>query len=237
MTLVKLWHDQRSQVLTLNYDTLIERAARAIAADGKDGKNFVKASDVYGVPLTEASRRNAAIISSEDIETFRLMKLHGSINWYYSGATQYLGEAIYYHEVSDWTQTSKYERRGRAAVRDKVPLIVPPTTEKVTFFQHETLRLIWLIAGQQIEGATRLISIGYSLPETDLAMQFFLQSRAPKEPIDLVIVNRDSKTVDRYRRLLGSSFEVSQPFAGPSALQDFVECISDENGKSNAIGS
>jgi hypothetical protein len=34
-----------------------------------------------------------------DRSTFRLIKLHGSINWFYSGGEQFPGEQIYFREV------------------------------------------------------------------------------------------------------------------------------------------
>lgn len=221
-TLVQFWHDQKSHVITLNYDTLIERAAGLI----KVSPNSRLAPDmIYPVPLTLASRRDQAVFGSDNLESFKIYKFHGSVNWHYSGASTYFGETIYYNYVGEWGADESNEQRSIAAVLDKVPLIVPPTTEKITYFQHETLRSIWSLAGSALGNGTRLVCIGYSLPLTDLSMQFFLKDNSPADKIPLLIVNPDQKLGKHYQCLLGASYEIDQLFNGDGAVERFVESL------------
>ena len=229
--LTRYWHKNKSGVITLNYDTLVERAAATIETGGK---STLTAGQLYPVPFTLASRRDGNPFSNDEVETFTLFKLHGSINWFYSGAADSTGETIYYTSTYSWERDDSRELPQQEAVSDKVPLIVPPTTEKVRFFQHESLKRIWTRALDSISQATRLFVLGYSLPMTDLAIRLFLNEvgiACPKK--ELYVVNRDCKIVDGYKELLGRTFEVNKKYVGENAVKRLVN---EEFGKSVIMG-
>ena len=219
MSLVSCWHKSESIVITLNYDTLIERVARMI----KIGDNDSLAHDqIYPVEFQDV-RRSAMSWGSTEVLTFTLAKLHGSVNWYYSGADSYYGEPIYSSPVAAWDCTYKcQEDQGLKASSDKVPLIVPPTTEKVLYFQHETMRRMWATAGEALQSATHLVCIGYSLPVTDLSLQFFLRSCRQHGKIPLTIVNKDEGIVSHYRNLLKGFYQINSSYSGSNAVMNFV---------------
>jgi hypothetical protein len=153
--LVRKWHTDKSKVITLNYDTLVERAATATLAK-LDMRNL------YPVPLTDVRRSFAWGVEQND--TFKLHKLHGSVNWYYSGASSFHGEVLYFNWVSPWGKAmDDNEQESRAAAQDKVPLIVPPTSEKTAYFQHETIRQIWLKASAAYSSLVSLLWIAVDL--------------------------------------------------------------------------
>lgn len=211
--LVNSWHEKRATVITLNYDTIIERAAVKAGID---------VCTIY--PVTLADVRRASSWGVEEIESFRLFKLHGSVNWYYSGAASFHGEVLYYGVVAPWGQSNdEGERQCTLAASDKVPLIVPPTTEKIGYFQHETLRQVWLKASQALSAATCVYCVGYSLPFTDLGIRFFLQHSRPNEKVPLFIVNKTKNVnetkdvVERYQQLLSSSYEIKGDYAATGA--------------------
>ena len=219
--LAGIWHKNKAEVISFNYDTLVERAAAMIETEKNSN---LTAGQLYPVQLTLASRRDGMVFSSEEVETFTLSKLHGSINWFYSGAAESTGEVIYYTHVDKWGTPTSRELRSQAAVSDKTPLIVPPTTEKVRFFQHESLKRLWARALVSISGATRLYVIGYSLPESDLAVRLFLhaggEGASPKK--ELYVVNSDCKVVSRYHELLDQVFEVKEKYVVDDAIERLV---------------
>ena len=144
------------------------------------------------------------------------------MNWYYSGASTYFGEPIYRGHVAKWGDfDNEAEQQGQEAASDKVPLIIPPTTEKVGYFQHETIRLIWAKAGEALSSANHLFCIGYSLPETDLSIRFFLKSLLP-DKTPLSIVNIDTDLPGQYRCVLGDRFEIDDNYVKCDALARFV---------------
>ena len=167
------------------------------------------------------------MLSEGAVDSFTLFKLHGSTNWYYSGASESTGEVIYYSAIKGWGDDPSAERNSKQAVSDKTPLIVPPTTEKVGFFQHESLKRIWTQALSSLREATRLFIIGYSLPMTDLAVRLFLHDGARGCGKELHIVNLDCSIVDRYTELLGNAFDIKDEFVGDEAIERFVKKVED----------
>lgn len=97
--LVTFWHDSRSSVITLNYDTLIERVASSVYWHKRS--RGIPTSQLYPMILTPAEQRNGSVRSEPDseqaLETFRLFKLHGSTNWFYSGRSDFFGEQNHLH--------------------------------------------------------------------------------------------------------------------------------------------
>ena len=212
--------DRKLNIITLNYDTLLESAAQ-LAVVEKDNRGNVETfqlDDIYPVPMTPGNKRRASIFLpyGEEVDSLKLFKLHGSVNWFYSGVLTSTGETIYYSGVKKWTskRVSISENEVEKFLSDKVPLIVPPTIEKASFFQHETIRAIWWLAGQAIQSAKRLVCIGYSLPEADLSFRFFLERNAPSNQIPLYFVNRKQETSERYKRLLGKFYNVDDKYNG-----------------------
>lgn len=69
-----------------------------------------------------------------------------------------------------WTSSPHRE----VGVTEKAPLIVPPIGEKVGYFQHPHVRGMWREAALVLKGALRVFCLGYSLPDLDITMRFFL---------------------------------------------------------------
>ena len=217
-TLVDYWHKVQATVITCNYDTLIERAVQHV--ETKPG-SYLAPDNISPIPMPDP-RRGSMIFGADQNPSFTLLKLHGSVNWYYSGASTYFGETIYRVRATKWGADNKNEMEAREAASDKARMIVPPTTEKVGYFQHEAIRLLWSKAGEALATANQLFCIGYSLPETDLSMRFFLKSLLPNETV-LSIVNIDAGLSDHYQRLLGDKLKIDDRYVGPDALPRFAE--------------
>ncbi len=201
-SLIRAWHDQMATIITLNYDTLVERAARRIELAERD--SGILLPHIYPPFFTHlASRTGTAVWGEEPMPTFSLLKLHGSMNWYYSGRRAFYGETIFYANVTPFGDgTSDEEQQGRVGARDKEVLIVPPAAEKTTYFDNEAVRGLWREANDALKTADRIIVIGYSLPQADLAMQLFLGTirQNPNARIHVVDICQD--VLDRYRSLL-----------------------------------
>ena len=180
--LIAYWHREQCTVLTLNYDTLIETVAASISV-GEETR--IAARDIYPPLLSDAGLRSGLSSAGKQLESFRLLKLHGSTNWYYSGRTSAQGEPIYFVPPlpsSGATAADKeaHEHRLRA-VADKYPFLIPPIYDKSALFTHETIRALWFEAGETLKRAKRLVCMGYSLPESDLTMKHFLRTTTGKD--------------------------------------------------------
>ena len=194
-TLVGQWHKREASVISLNYDTLVERVA--------ESELHPTFRPHYPPYLSKSGLTDPPHSFSLARQTFSLFKLHGSTNWHYSGRRDFFGEPIYYSEVSPWGPSfTEDERVSIQSSRHREPLIIPPVMEKSTFFTNESIRRIWREASMALERATRVFVIGYSLPQSDLGMQFFLKQSLPMTGTHWHIVNPDSRIISRYGKLL-----------------------------------
>jgi hypothetical protein len=224
--LIRHWHSQRCIVLSLNYDTLIE----TIAAETKVADDHaIAARDLYPPLVTDAALRSGSASEKPRLKTFRLLKLHGSTNWYYSGRMEAQGEPIYFvpPHAEDPASKEQHEYRLRS-VADKYPFLVPPIFDKSSLFTHETIRALWFEAGEALHRARRVVAMGYSLPESDLTMMHFLRTRLGNDA-QVEIVDPSEKAADNFRRVLGKRpVHLRQCFSGSECIREFVASMASD---------
>ena len=201
-SLIRAWHHRTATVITLNYDTLIERAAMDLQMANSHERMLPP--HIYPPFFAHlSSRTGSAVWGEERLETFSLLKLHGSMNWYYSGRRDFYGETIFYSNVTPFGEgISEDEHRLSAGARDKEVLIVPPAAEKATYFGNEAVRGLWQEANHALQIADRIVMVGYSLPAADLAMQLFLGTIRQNSSAEIQVVDIDRGVLDRYGQLL-----------------------------------
>jgi hypothetical protein len=183
--LVRRWHEDKATVITLNYDTLVEATA---------GGSLPGVSPRQLFPLFSPVRPG--------FESFSLIKLHGSLSWYYSGAPSYYGET--FEDVGAWgfwepTEPMKLEDvQSRAP--GMVPLVIPPTTSKSSYFENYVIQALWQRARTSLEVAARIYVMGYSLPTADVQMRSLLGTTCKGKC--LVIIDRNPGAQKHYQELL-----------------------------------
>lgn len=147
-------------VITFNYDTVIEESIPDQGArwDPRDGYGF----QANGVTLDWARRwrvQHKRFASKES--QFRLLKLHGSLNW-----TLYKTKKVR-------LKPRPYVVRARkgAPVFDKCSFLPPAWHKRI---DSNPYRELWRRARLELEKCSRLAIIGYSLPDTDLIARALL---------------------------------------------------------------
>lgn len=241
--LIAYWHNNHCIVITLNYDTLIECIASTIYSRKRPA---IPTGDLYPIRFTDAALANGSIQTTSHkienpMETFRLFKLHGSINWFYSGRATFFGEELFCVPCKDGIDGvfGGEDNADWHRLSGKCSLIVPPASDKSRFFQHEALRSMWFQAGEAIKQANRIFCLGYSLPESDLTIAQFLRSCAPPNRIRFEIVdlqerdNCESK-IEHFSRIVGTElYEYRQEHSGVCCIPKFIlkELISDSMDK------
>lgn len=217
--LVRSWHETRTTVLTFNYDTLVERIFRKSVKDSNG--RWAHHTCLYPVPVTPAGSRYGAIIVPTDIETFGLLKLHGSVSWWYSGEDAPPSDVVYESAELGWGNEYTQMDRAKRAVLDKEPLVVPPMLQKSPFYENTLLRAQWQRAREALADADRVVCIGYSLPLTDLTSRLLISTSS--SGLEVVLVDRNpSELLPHYRHVL-SGFDVHADVEGEHAVADFTQ--------------
>ncbi len=229
--LVKYWHRTQSTVITFNYDCLVELAYMdAVLPELEPGGG--QASDLLVIPITPAALRTASIYGGKKPNTFKLLKLHGSLDWWYSGPQAEPSDPIYRMAwVGDFRRgiiEAWGEAGGSALVADKVPMLIPPAATKTPFYQNRLLAAQWVRAGEALRQAEELILMGYSAPLTDLTVTTLIATQFKGEAI--VPVNRDPAVVDRVKELRGKIRppEVIDSFIDANAIDKWVKTFASD---------
>jgi hypothetical protein len=127
-----------------------------------------------------------------DSHSPKLIKLHGSINWGLHGSTSE-GVRVFNNPIELVDDDDRY------------PVLLPPTWDKGAFVR--TLASVWSKGIEALRNATRLILVGYSIPEGDNHFRYFLASglRDNHSLRKLVIVN-PADLSSRYGSFLDDTY-------------------------------
>ncbi|MFY1669220.1 hypothetical protein ACN27G_04550 [Plantactinospora sp. WMMB334] len=233
-SLMMKWCADQTSVITFNYDTLLEKAftdTLKSEAQGIDKRDLPWLhSAIYAVPLPKIAspspmRRKlvgattAMPSAFPRVQSPTLIKLHGSLNWYYSGSESFFGEAIHDIGVRAFWKSSARDRKNAEMERyssGKVSLLIPPTAGKSPFFQNETVRAQWALAQQALRKAERIYIVGYSLPPGDHMVRHLLSYTVKPFRQEVVVVNPDNSVCKEVQSLTGGSPEYY------SLVSDFV---------------
>ncbi len=150
-------------IITLNYDTLLDSALWRHGWDPRVG--YCLAGD----PKKVRWKVNPAA-SPASASRVRLLKLHGSVNWFVRGSTSQL-EAVFKKKP---VRVTPPRRNG---IAQHIRQIVPPLYGKA--FKHEHWRKLWELAYASLREAEILAVVGCSLVDTDFHLRA-LVSRVAK---------------------------------------------------------
>jgi hypothetical protein len=232
--LVKTWHEKEMTIISLNYDTLIETTFDHLRttqlAPNTGGFIIPSHEDIYPVPIRSATPAAYSGIFGSGAAfpvgaTMTLAKLHGSTNWYWDESTRSAESIVQVGLRNRWGDLNTYGD----SIPGKVPLVVPPTLVKGSFFDNPMLRELWHTAYLELYGARRIFVIGYSLPPADLLMRSMLQAAILDED-EIWIVNRSEEHAARFTTLGASKVHVDFCGDRPGLLESFVEWYVNEEG-------
>jgi hypothetical protein len=215
-SLVNYWHRMKSTVITFNYDCLVELAyCDAVDEEPSSGRRYP--SDLVGIAITPVILRTSSMVSPGRRESFKLLKLHGSLDWWYSGLQAEPSDPIYgVFWVGDFDRgiVGGLGDPNDAELADKVPMLIPPAATKGPFYKNRLLAAQWVQAAKALNNAEELILMGYSAPLTDLAVTTLIATQFRGDVI--VPVDIDSDVVGRVRKL-------SSKTRPPDVVENFIE--------------
>jgi hypothetical protein len=224
-TLVDYWLNNSSVVISLNYDVLVELAFKERLPGHEHYLPFL-----YRLPLAPLGARSGGSVGSgaRIAPIFDLLKLHGSLSWYWSGPEAGPNDVIYQMGLKGgWSVDgtgSIYDDELELLTDDKVPLVVPPTASKSRYYGNTALAVQWVRVGQALAEADELVIIGYSLPTSDTMIRALLASSFTDGIVIPVNTQRDAFEAAK------SVFAPSDPMvtvtdqciATPGGMDDFV---------------
>lgn len=224
----------RTPVITFNYDTILERASwfpKVFSGENRSFAGGIQSAHLYLPIMQDIRVSNPRVRLGDPLgrSTFRLIKLHGSINWFYSGTDTFPAEQVYFAETQKDNPRDDYQVVQPYA-QNKTRLLIPPVSEKSAFYSNFLVRALWKSARDALTKAPKIYFIGYSLPETDLTTrQLLLSSVQPNAEIFIVSKGAASEVskkelVARYKRAMPQvpSAKFSTRYITETCLQDLA---------------
>ena len=203
---------RQDSVLTLNYDTLIERHL-----DAHKLRERVDRMDHWIGPAGSADGGDAParFRDHERLQTGVFAKLHGSIDWLTCGNDRcpehdYIQSA---RRLQRECVRLNAELRCSTCGRSAETVIIPPTATKV-FDRFPKLNVMWLQSYLALRRAQRWVCIGVSFASTDFHLSSLLRAAArdaryfqkqPHDPAQICIVSRSYESAENSGRRLFQS--------------------------------
>lgn len=238
--LISLWHHRSSSVLTFNYDTLIECAFQTMRFwDWRHRTTFQ-----WGSILNYTPEGKGGLSYAESDGTggphpsFRLRKLHGSLNWFWSpgdatGAT--VRRARLPGDFMAPNPIPEDEMHWIAPGRER--FIVPPAALKSSYYQNPIVREIWQRSNEALQEAEVITLMGYSVPVTDLSTTGMLAEALQDGGKEVRIVDAFPKVESdpmsiaaRIKVLAAPNTTINTVGRGESVVADYVQRLVSDAG-------
>jgi hypothetical protein len=208
-----LEHDEQYLgVISLNYDTILERAGlwRRPSARGECNGEHAQNN-----PIRIPSQWSSGVASGTP-----LLKLHGSTHWFINQAGEEIVDVGFSSHGctlsasdGDWWEHQKVHAPGLRR------LIVPPVAAKSAYFEYPVLRTLWKIAAELMRQAKEIVIIGYSLPPEDTMLHRLLQEATTDTKF--IVVNLDPTGPQAQLAKLG--FTDIRSFKGLNCISDYLD--------------
>jgi hypothetical protein len=225
--LVGAAHIEEISIITFNYDTLIEHAVNENFLFDWNRKSRVGPGNVVN-NIPPLPLRPGLIFGEPEVVTFRLIKLHGSLDSYWVPDDQ-SGATISRLELNGHWRDPKREdvAKRRRELPGRVPFIVPPAAAKSSFYGNPVIRELWRSAADAISSASEIALVGYSLPATDLVVSGMISERLRPSSSPIIVVNPRPAEVVQRLEYLGLERNRIKEKSGLNACADYVTNLED----------
>jgi hypothetical protein len=228
----------KAQAITLNYDNFIESGVQTLGLEykGQLGPNILCEDDILaGLPpcadfprLNEQTGQGTAYsnnpLNAEDRRnTFKLLKLHGSLSWYW------LPEGGGNSTLRRWQLPGTFGQIWDSDVnlrRQELPahevFVVPPASLKGQRLREPVMKELWRRAAEVVSSADRIVLIGYSIPPADHSIMGLLSDGIQGRGVKLEIVNPAPGVVEHRLVRLGARSDLIECFCGKDCIADWT---------------
>lgn len=228
LRLVKIWHAERAVVITFNYDTLVERAINeaSLALFGQHGPDAVLADQqIFPAPPAPPAVYYMDNGTST-AKSMQLLKLHGSLNWYWSSGDSTGSTLTRVRERSTYLNRSLVvESHDFTGVRTLDRFLIPPVSMKNAYYTPYLTNTLWRTAHKAIRVANKLTLIGYSMPKTDQIGVELLSGVSGSAAIEVVDVapGRPGHSESLATRVQDLNDTEPAIWAGYDCVKEYVE--------------
>lgn len=234
--LVEHWRATQSNIITFNYDLLIEAAfSDSVNSERTETQGVDRMAYRYLYPLglqTLSMRAYTVFNGDKPPDSFRLLKLHGSRSLASPSSSRSRNEMTYLTaSLNFWTPSQDEAEEDPTLTGDLQTIILPPTTMKSEYLGNNFVDRMWVVAHEAISEANHIVIIGYSLPLGDHLVRLMLQqSIKPGTRITLVDPNatKNGGLIDNYAKAI--SCEIT-PF---TSLEEFMQATTFRQRTSSA---
>jgi len=170
---------RRDSIITLNYDTIVERHLTRRQGDTPVGCERLEMLNVWiGPPGSTHGGAGVPIIEPfQPTERGYLVKLHGSVNW--RACPRPMCPNHWYIQPTEGLRPEMGDgvEQGRCTACGSIPdvVIIPPIALK-SFDRFPKLRLMWLQAFHALRLAPRWVFIGVSFAPTDMQLRSLVRA-------------------------------------------------------------
>ncbi|HEV2362437.1 MAG TPA: hypothetical protein VGS21_12100 [Acidimicrobiales bacterium] len=204
-------HVRRIPVLTLNYDTLVEHTVQRLRLSTWTGGTATWHDILDHLPPLLPGWLGV----DRNPDTFRLIKLHGSLNWLIS-------QDVESAQVLRWSDLTvdPDDAMRRAPATD--PFVVPPSAAKSPYYRIPFVRQLWRRAAAALRSASYVALLGYSVPEADLVVSGMLRDACEDRGVRLEVVNLDNSAdqiMARLKTVMAGRAEVVRLNPGPDPIE------------------
>jgi hypothetical protein len=200
-------HQNSLAIITTNYDILVDHLLFLIQRPAHLVTPWK--------PVDQTAASKLPGLYAQSAQSPKLFKLHGAINWYVDDNER--DHMIVEARVMNGNMTDREGNISYVSIPatqstdfspPSPPLIVPPT-----FFKHQPdrrLQSTWTAAGEVLRHADRVGFVGYSFPESDTQMRYFLGAALAQnidlQAIDLVDPNANAIMTHLGSKVFGDHF-------------------------------
>lgn len=219
-------HYTAANVVTFNYDTLLETAVAALGLYDDASKRVDPTEIIRYMPPTRYEPLGGLRFPPERARTFRYLKLHGSVDTFWipgdaSGAS-----------IGRWELPGAWgapriasEELRRQVLPGTEAYIVPPSAAKSAFYANPLARELWRTAAESIASAKRVFIVGYSIPMTDLVTNGMLADALAETTSEVTVINRSPGPVALRLEEIGVEPSRIGQIGGQESIKDFAEML------------
>lgn len=224
-TLISRWNSEHARIITFNYDMLLEKSINmvrpTIKLKGKDHKLYGD-EVVFPRPQTDLTGTwEEQSIQSAKEGSMQIMKLHGSLNWYWAPDDQ-IGQTL--RRIPVRKGLGKQDVDVNHSTSGLERFLIPPLSGKSAYYRPYLTRALWCDALAAVRHAESITFMGYSLPMTDrVTVELLKMSQSPLH-VNIVDLHADAKQDDSLQKRIGKVVKCSdiRTFSGKSCIEEFV---------------